>query len=193
MKLKVNKEKFNRKKEKQLARKDRSDKGEWDKAIVPLCDKINNKKEYYTTSSCAGRIILAKGLKKKQSNIFLYRTHEHIGIEELKKALGEGGKEYEDLVYFKQSPAILHVACQDLGAASELLQKARGSGWKRSGLMTMKNRIILELMSTEKMELPIMDNGEVLVDKEFLELLIRESNDKLERTREKIKRFEGKI
>ena len=49
---------------------------------------------------------------------------------------------------------------------------------------------MLELMSTEKMELPIADK-KILVSDEFLKLLVREVNKKLSRVREKIKRFES--
>ncbi len=183
--------KFEKEKERQLNRKDRSDKGGMDEKIKRLCGKINDKKEYYTTSSCAGRIILIKGLKRKEKGIFLFRTHNKLNFRELKKVLKNIN--YPKLVYFKLNPCILHVVCRNLDRAGELLRKARKAGWKMSGIMTIKKRIILELLSTEKMELPIMNNKKVLVSEGYLRLLVRESNDKLRRVREKIRKFEEKI
>jgi len=87
----------------------------------------------------------------------------------------------------------LHVACIDLSSGLKLLEKARIAGWKRSGLIAKGKRVILELMSTEKIEMPIMNNGKLLVDDNYLNLLVKEANRKLERAREKIKKFESLI
>ena len=185
---------FQQQKARQLRRKDRSNEGKWDKAIISLCNKINKKREYYTTSSCAGRITLVKGLREKARNVFLFKTHEKIKFIQLKKELEKIRKKERGLIYFKQEPCILHVACQDFEAGLNLLRKAREAGWKRSGIISQdkkRKRVMLELMSTEKMELPIINKGEVLVSEEYLKLLVKEANKKLERVRGKIKKFEN--
>ncbi|MBW2966012.1 hypothetical protein KY342_02835, partial [Candidatus Woesearchaeota archaeon] len=41
-----------------LKKIDKSKKGGIDKEIIPLVNKINNSRNYYTTSSCSGRIVL---------------------------------------------------------------------------------------------------------------------------------------
>ncbi len=181
---------FEQQKSKQLARKDKSNEGRWDKAIISLCNKINEKREYYTTSSCSGRISLVKSLKEKARGVFLFKTHDKISFKQLKKELSKVAKKYDGLIYLKQEPCILHVACKDFKAGEDLLKKAREAGWKRSGMISTGNRIMLELMSTEKMEMPIAKR-KILVSDEFLKLLVREVNKKLGRVREKIKKFES--
>lgn len=183
---------FEQEKSKQLARKDKSGKGDWDKEIANLCRKINAQKEYYTTSSCAGRIVLIKALEEKAKNVFLFKSHEKISFSQLKKELEKAGK-YKGMIYFKQEPCILHVACLDLSSGLKLLEKARIAGWKRSGLIAKGKRIILELMSTEKIELPIMFNGKIPVDENYLKLIVEEANKKLMRVREKIKKLESLV
>lgn len=89
---------FQQEKNKQLARKDNSDIGKWDKKISSLCEKINNKKEHYTTSSCAGRIVLIISDEKKKSGLFLFRSHEKINFNLLKKEL-EKTKRTRKLIY----------------------------------------------------------------------------------------------
>ena len=74
-------------KEKQLAKADLSSIGGWDKKIAGLCNKINKSKDYYTTSSCAGRIVLLKYSDVKQEDAFLFRTHDKTDFKELKTAL----------------------------------------------------------------------------------------------------------
>ena len=175
---------FQESKKKQLNKKDVSSIGEWDSKIKGLCDKINKKRNYYTTSSCAGRIVLIKALNKKAKDVFLFRSHKKISFKELKKALKE--IKYAGLVYFQQTTCILHIACFDLESAQGLVNKAKFAGWKHSGIMTTKKRFMVELHSTEKLEFPIMDGKRVLVDDNFLRLIVREANLKLERVWKKI-------
>lgn len=178
-------------KKKQLAKRDISSIGCWDEKILGLCNKLNKKKNYYTTSSCSGRIVLIKGEIDKQKDVFLYRNHEKVSLKELKKALEN--IEYDGLVEFKQSPCILHVACRNLGDADELVRKAKLAGWKHSGIMAIGKRIMVELHSTEHMDFPIMNNKEVLVDDKFLEIAVREANLRLERAWKKIEKLKKMI
>lgn len=188
----MEKELFNIKKQKQLLKKDKSNEGKIDEEIINLCNKINSKPNYYTTSSCAGRIILVKGLKEKAKNVFLFKTHKKISWLKLKKELENSIKNYNGLIYFKQEPCLLHVACFNDESAEKLLFLARQAGWKRSGIISKGKRIICELMSTERIEMPIA-RKKILVDDNFLKILVREANKKLERTREKIKKLEKLI
>ena len=181
---------FQEQKKKQLSKIDKSSIGSWDSKIKKLCNKINKKKNYYTTSSCAGRVVLLKGGVEKMRNAFLFRTHDKIKFLELKKALE--GVEYKGLVEFQQSTCILHVACSDLESAQKLITKGKDSGWKHSGIMGGKRNMV-ELHSTEKMSFPIMKEGKILVDDNFLKIVVKEANGKLERTWEKVGKLEGKI
>lgn len=181
--------KFEQSKKKQLSKIDRSSIGSWDKKIKELCEKINKKKEYYTTSSCAGRIVLIKSVEKKIKDVFLFRTHDKISFGELKKELNKIGKNYQGMVEFQQTTCILHVGCLNLDSAQNLVNKAKQAGWKHSGIMTTKKRFVVELHSTEKISFPIMNNGKLLVDDDFLKIIVKEANEKLSRTWKKIDRL----
>ena len=74
-------------KKNQLMKKDKSNEQRIDPAIRNLCEKINRKKDYYTTSSCSGRIVLVKGLKDKAKNVFLLKAHEKISFTGFKKQI----------------------------------------------------------------------------------------------------------
>ncbi len=177
-------------KEKQLTRKDKSNIGEWDVKIAELCNKINSQTNYYTTSSCSGRIVLLKSSEEKQPNAFLYRTHKKISFLSIKKALEK--IDYDGLVEFQMTSCILHVACMNLESAQELVDKAKLAGWKRSGIMGGK-RFMVELHSTESMSFPIMNNKVVLVDDNFLKLIVEIANNKLARVWKKIEKLKGRI
>ncbi|MFA5855756.1 MAG: hypothetical protein WC867_00210 [Candidatus Pacearchaeota archaeon] len=171
-------------KDKQLSKSDRSNIGSWDKKLVPLCNKLNKKKNYYTTSSCSGRIVLLKASDKKIEDAFLFRTHDKSSFKELKNVLDS--MQYDGLVEFQQTSCIMHVACRTMGDALDLVRKAKEAGWKRSGVMTGGERFMVELHSTESMCLPIMDKKKSLVDDNYLKLIIEQANSKLDRVWEKI-------
>lgn len=185
----MNPKQFQKRKQDILTKKDKSSRQEWDKAITELCRKINKNKEYYTTSSCSGRIVLVKSLPEKRKGVFLFMSHDKTSFSDLKKVLKKA-RGYKGLIYFKQEPCILHVACSSLGEGEKLLEKAQQAGWKRSGIISIRGRVMLELISTEKLELPVMSKEKILVNKNFLKLLVKEANGKLGKTWEKIQKFE---
>jgi tRNA wybutosine-synthesizing protein 3 len=183
---------FNDLKKKQLSRDDKSSIGSWDKKIASLCNKINKKKNYYTTSSCAGRVVLLKYSNVKQEDAFLFRTHDKISLNQIKMALKDISRDYNGIVEFQQSCCILHIACKTLEDAQNIVNKAKEAGWQRSGIIGGRRNMV-ELHSTESMSFPIMDNRTILVNDDFLKLIIEQANNKLERVWKKIDRLNEKI
>ena len=182
---------FTRRKQDCLKKDDKSSIGTWDEHIRELCEKINKKTNFYTLSSCAGRIVLIKNLVKKGPDMFILRSHEKMNFSELKKAL-ENYEGKDDLM-FKQETCILHVCCEKIEDAEKLLNIAREAGWKNSGIMSTQGRIVCELRSTEYLAFPIFAGGKILVSDDFLWAVVREANEKLEKSWEKIKKLEKNL
>lgn len=178
---------FQQRKKEILSKKDKSSIGNWDEKVKSLCDKINKKENYYTTSSCSGRIIIMKDVNKKSPNLFEFVSHTSIKL----KSLLENLPKTKTNLKFKSEPPILHVSCKDLDSAKELLNNARNSGWKRSGIITLNKNIIVELISTEKIEFPLTRNGELLVDKKFLEIVLQKASNNLKKGWEKINKLKN--
>ncbi|MFH1787478.1 MAG: tRNA wybutosine-synthesizing 3 family protein [archaeon] len=222
---------FSQRKKNILNKQDKSSIGKWDEKIIGLCKRINKSKNYYTTSSCAGRIVLIRDIEGERGNLFLKVWHDLVDVEELKRVweklksippthpkntslsseinnselIGKQSISEDiginnvlakspdkigleaDAIKFKQEPPIFHVACKNLESAEELLNKAKSVGWKRSGITSLGKNIVLELMSTEKLEFPIInESSKVLVNEDFLKLIIKKSNDNLKKGWEKI-------
>tara|TARA_Y100000310_G_scaffold304375_1_gene343471 strand:- start:1557 stop:2120 length:564 start_codon:yes stop_codon:yes gene_type:complete len=179
---------FKFRKENQLKKDDKSLKGSWDARAKELCDKINLDDNYYTTSSCSGRVVLLRDSKEKRDDLFVFVSHDLIILEGLKDVLSNVSG--NDLVYFKCDPVILHVACRTLEDAQKLIDVAvRDAGWKRCSVIGMGKRIMVELNATGKLEFPIVREGKVLVDDDYLELIVREVNLKLESSWDRIERL----
>lgn len=161
---------FEKEKKEFLGKKDKSPQGEIDKDIKELLDKINSLKDYFTTSSCSGRIVLLKGQTKKESE-WLFKSHNPIEKLEIK----------EDC-WFLQEPPIIHVCCRDINSAKNLLKLAQDSGFGKSGIISL-DKIILEIKGAEKIETFLTkDLPEV-----YLELLKNKANEKLLKSKQKIK------
>jgi len=192
---------FSQRKKDILSKFDKSSKGSWDKGILELCKKINSSDDYYTTSSCSGRAVLMLDEEKKQKGLFLKIYHDVISFEDLKKDLeshkisppNDPVHPHPKQIKFKMEPCILHVACRDLNCAQKLFDKAKLAGWKKSGIISTKNHVMLELNSTERLEFPIIYRREILVDDKFLKIVVEDVNKKLEKSWKKIKRLERTI
>lgn len=204
---------FLKRKQDVLSKLDKSHIGKWDEKIAELCDKINSLENYYTTSSCSGRILLMIDQDKKGENLFVFVSHDKISLDKLKEELekiisndfarssrppARGGKICTreiavPNIKFKVEPCILHINCKTLGDAEKICNQAKLAGWKTSGIVGMKNGITVELNSTEKLEFPIIQNKKILVDDEFLKITVDEANKKLEKVWEKIEKLEDMI
>lgn len=80
---------FQQRKKSILSKQDKSSKGKWDEKIAGLCEKINSSENYYTTSSCSGRVVLIVDVGKKQEDLFLKVYHSSLSFKEFKKDLNK--------------------------------------------------------------------------------------------------------
>jgi len=171
---------------------DKSKKGVIDKDILPLVNKINSLEDYYTTSTCSGRILLMyvpEDFKKNQVK-WLFSSHDTVKFSDIKETI-DNSKEKD--IWFRQESAIIHIACKNIDSASKLIEIAKQSGFKRSGIQAASKRIILELVSTELIMCPVKSNGKVIVDEDYVKVITNEANKGLLRTKQKIKKFTSSL
>ena len=163
-----------------------------DSGILPILDIINNSDEYYTTSSCFGRIVLLEipviGNKKEAKS--LGKWHREIEINEL-IAAAENAKDGQ-LWILSQSP-IIHVSTKSYDAAEKILKIAIACGFKNSGLKSIGRRIIIEILSTERLDAPIGKNGKLFCTNKHLGLLVDISNEIMEKSTLKLSKLEKNL
>ena len=185
---------FDKEKKEFLAKKDKSRKGSIDDKIEKLVDKINSLDDFYTTSSCSGRILLLTIPKSNKKNEvkYLFCSHKKIHYNEFKKLIKL--KLPENIVWFMVQPAIVHVISKSPDNATKLLNLARDIGFRRSGIISIgKNKVVMELISTEKIDAIISKNGKLLIDENYFKVLVEEGNKKLEKTWKKIDRLYDRV
>ncbi len=127
-----------------LAKKDKSRKGFIDEPIMKLIMLLNSKENYFTTSSCSGRILLMEPAKRKESARYLFCSHEAVIPKDLNVFLDSIGTRD---VWLKQENAIIHVSCRSLGDASFLVNSAKSCGFRRSGITAFGRKIVVEICS----------------------------------------------
>ena len=184
---------FQKEKKDFLIKKDKSRKGNIDAKIKKLVNRINSLGEFFTTSSCSGRIMLFSLPKSNKKNEvqYLFNSHKKIKFNETNNILNIiKNKKIKDDVWFRMGGAILHVASNNIDSARKLLNAARDIGFRRSGIISLgKNRVTMELVSTENIEAIVSKKGRLLIDEDYLRVLIKEGNAKLEKAWGKIGRL----
>mgnify|MGYP001617607888 CR=1 FL=1 len=176
-----------------LKKADKSKKGSIDKYIITLVNEINSKKDYYTTSSCAGRIVLLemKSQKKNECN-WIFTKHDEITFKEinysLKKYSMKSNKKINYEIWFKQQPLILHVACRNLESAKRLLEIAREI-FRRAGIIAITERkTTIEIIGSEHLETIVKDRN-FSIEEKYLKQLIKYTNKNFIENKKKIGKF----
>ncbi len=178
---------FSKEKADFLSKKDRSRKGKIDEGIKQLVSLINSRGDCYTTSSCAGRIALFSPAQNKRLTKWHFLSHSHACFEEVKRALRSIGQED---VWLRQESFILHVCCKSLADAQRLLGLTAKLGLKRSGITTLKRKIVVELIGTEHFDTIVAKRGKVIASEEFLKVLVAEANSRLRKNSARIRQLE---
>jgi len=163
-----------------------------DQLVVSILNLINEQPQYVTTSSCAGRIIIMQLPKvgdKKQA-IFHGKWHREVEFDDVEHALE---KYTSDQLWFIAQAPIFHIASESIQDADTLLKIGVSSGFKHSGFKTVKDRIIVELISTERMDVPIGKNGKLVVSDSYIKELIEFGNDLMKRCQKKLNKLENKL
>ncbi|XP_035580191.1 LOW QUALITY PROTEIN: tRNA wybutosine-synthesizing protein 3 homolog [Zalophus californianus] len=182
---------FRRWKAQCLSKADLSRKGSVDENVVELVQLLNGREPYFTTSSCAGRIILLDGdingfEVQKQNRCWLLVTHKPCVKDDvmaaLKKANGDAILKFE--------PFVLHVQCRQLQDAQILHSVAIDSGFRNSGITVGKRgKTMLAIRSTHGLEVPLSHKGKLMVTEEYIDFLLKIANQKMEENKKRIERL----
>lgn len=163
--------------------------GRLDEDFINLCDFIAKTKNYFTSSSCAGRITLislGEGEEKKES-AFYRKWHRTVTEDEVIQAVVKfNGR----VLWFKQEPLILHLGTNTIENARIILKLCERSGIKRAGIKVAKEgKFIVELLGTQNLAVPIKE-GKIKVKEDYLKYLIKKANEKFKKNQELILRLE---
>ncbi|CAB49831.1 tRNA(Phe) 7-((3-amino-3-carboxypropyl)-4-demethylwyosine(37)-N(4))-methyltransferase Taw3 [Pyrococcus abyssi] len=167
--------------------------GEVDEDIIPLLKKINEKPNYFTTSSCSGRISIMEmpDFGDKVNAKWLGKWHREVSLDEVLEAIR---KHREGQLWLLVRSPILHVGARTLEDGIKLLNLGVSCGFKYSNIKSISDRkLIVEIRSTERLDALLGENGEILVSDDYMRKLVEIANAQVRRFKRKLKRFEERI
>ncbi len=166
--------------------------GEVDKRVIPIIDKINGRDEFFTTSSCSGRIVLIEvpSIGDKVEAKFLGKWHRKVTAKDVMNALKNAGM---GKIWLLAQPPIFHVSATGIQEALLLIKVAKQSGFKDSNIKSVGDRITMEIRSTEEMDVPVGMDGKMICSEEYLALLVSMSNEILDRMEKRLTALEKEI
>jgi tRNA wybutosine-synthesizing protein 3 len=163
-----------------------------DPGIQQILNIINKSDDYYTTSSCFGRIVLLEipSIGDKKEAKFLGKWHREIEVKEI---LSVTRKAKDCQIWLLSQSPIIHVGARSDTAADKILKTAISCGFKNSGLKSLGKKIVVEILSTERLDAPIGKNGKLFCNNEHLDLLVNISNEIMEKSTLKLKKLEDNL
>ncbi len=165
---------------------------EVDTEIRELLSIINESEEYYTSSSCAGRIIVLElpEIGDKKNAQFLGKWHHPTTLNLVQDCATKSTK---GLLWLLAQSPILHIGAKNLHAADTMVQIAIAAGFKNTGFKHLEKKITIEICSTERLDAPIGQHGSLLCSPEHLQLLVTIANHVLTRSQKKLTVFQHKL
>ncbi|KAL5775354.1 hypothetical protein ACOSP7_012911 [Xanthoceras sorbifolium] len=173
---------------------DKSPKGTVDAPIVPLLHVINGHPDYFTTSSCSGRIsIFSHPSNRPKGGLWLYITHDPADADAVLSLLFPADPTHlpgtRDQLVFRFEPLIVAVECRDVESAHRLVSLAVASGLRESGVASVKRRVIVGIRCSIRLEVPFGESGGVLVSQDYVRFLVGVANEKMEANRRRTDGF----
>ncbi len=163
-----------------------------DDGVSLILKQINALNGFYTSSSCAGRIVLLQipTIGDKHGACFLGIWHRTIEANEV---LVSAAQATTGLLWLLAQSPIIHIGAETLTQANSMVKTAISSGFKNSAVKSTGKKIIIELASTERLDAPIGRDGLLFCEKQYLDLLVEISNEIIKRSQEKLDRLTKKL
>ncbi|XP_072956456.1 tRNA wybutosine-synthesizing protein 2/3/4 [Typha angustifolia] len=134
-------------------------------------DKSNNNNKKTTTKKKAG------------GGGWVFVSHEPADPDAVVDILFKGHQDETlvggDLVC-RFEPLIIAVDCRDAAAAQELVSSAISSGFRESGITSLRRRVMVAIRCSIRLEVPLGQLGKIIVSPDYIRYLVRIANDKME-------------
>eukprot|EP00501_MAST-03F_sp_TOSAG23-6_P000694 GSMAST32.ASY1.ANO1.721.1 assembled CDS len=171
---------------------DKSPKNSLDAPIVDLIHFVNKQPDYVTTSSCSGRVVLYHQKdtieKKGGVNDWLLCEHSTVTMEQIRDSLTPIPS--DGIVFLKNEPFVMHVMCKDAYTAQMLLRVALECGFRESGLVLGRKKIMCAIRTTANvLSMPVVASGKLLCDWSALEFSVTLANDLFRSNAERTEAF----
>ena len=118
--------------------------------------------------------------------MWIFKSHNTIKEEKIRSSIEFALNKKVDNLFLKVDSFILHVVCKDLKAANLLLETLHQLGLKRSGIIQLNKKIIIEIIGLDRLEFPLIIEKELIINLNKLEKIVDLANKKLLRNWERM-------
>ncbi|MCF7860657.1 hypothetical protein K9M79_00300 [Candidatus Woesearchaeota archaeon] len=173
-----------------LTKKDKSKKGMIDEQIKETVELINTMPDFFTTSSCSGRVILfVPGMKKTEFKT-LFSSHESLSITAKNIII----KSIHPDISLRFEPLIIHIRCRTIEHTASLMRSCqKDGGLKKTSIISHGRKIILEIRSTDYLEMPIKTSGDLVIDPRKYSAIKKCVQNKFNKNKKRIKRLNSAL
>ena len=180
-----------------LSKADKSFKQSIDEPIRNIVTLVNASSDFFTTSSCSGRIMLINETdreKRKNGSQFVYVSHDYVETKRASELL-QSLKCLSGSVYFKLEPLIIHIECRSLQLAISLLNYMKSQDeFKHTSIVSASGKkFIVSIRAVVKMEIPIMYDNRIIVDDLLFEKYLEIANVRMRENFDAIRKLNGLI
>ncbi|MFH0970256.1 MAG: hypothetical protein V1776_02230 [Candidatus Diapherotrites archaeon] len=162
-----------------------------DPLMIPFARHVAQTKDYFTTSTCSGRITLMDlpENEEKRPGAFYRKWHRTVN----KKEVEEGIATYSNNrnLWLKQDAFVYVIGTHSIEKAQLVLHACQEAGVKRVGIHYIgKGKILIEIFGTHRMNVPLILEGKKIADADYIQKIIPIANRKLKQNETKRKILE---
>lgn len=164
-----------------------------DPLMIELANSIAKTKNYFSTSSCSGRIILLQlnDDEDKEPCAFFRKWHSPVKSEDIWEALHEKS---EKNIWFKQEPFVLVVGTHSFEHAKVIIEICKDLGIKRCGISFFKDgKVLMEIFGSQGMSFMAKKKNELLVERKFIDEQVKIANSKWKKNDDQLKELQAKL
>lgn len=150
-----------------------------DPLMIDISNYISTTKEFFTTSTCSGRITLMDldENEKKREGAFFRKWHRTVTFNEVWEGICD--ETNTGNVWFKQDGLVMLIGTNTMENAKHVLNVVHNLGIKRVGINHFEpGKIHIELFGTHHMSAPVKKGKEILVEKKYVKELVELANKK---------------
>ncbi|MEM3372610.1 MAG: hypothetical protein QXF76_00130 [Candidatus Anstonellales archaeon] len=166
-----------------------------DKPAINIINIFNSSKVFFTSSSCSGRVMLLEIKESKKDAKIYWKEHEPWPLGKLSNSINEyinNSQEKKNLWLHVQG-FIFHVYCYNQYYAEKLLDLLITQGFKRAGIIKLKEFPIIEFISTNYLSMPIYINNKLIVPFENFYEIEKLALELLNRNLNRLNKFEKEL
>jgi tRNA wybutosine-synthesizing protein 3 len=168
------------------------------KKIDPLMIDISNfiaqTKNYFTTSTCSGRITLMDVNERddKRENAFFRKWHSPVAFEDVWNGV-QDNRNSENL-WFRQDAFVFVIGTNKIENTKPIIQACQEAGVKRFGIHHSEpGKVLMEIFGSQRMSVPVKEKQEILVSEKYVQKIVETANKKWKQNNEKLNKLNEKL